>query len=259
MLYPMPCNYCIYSLCKPSLFKKAGRGWSNIIDKYARAKAYCDNVFEVKHQDNRKTFVYIKEEWIGDARRIGGRMEKRNVELHCGSSTICDLPPASVDAVFTDPPYFTNVQYAELMDFCYVWLRQLAQNVDGCFDKASTRDSEELTGNTTMERGLEHFAEGLSAVFTKMAAALKPGSPLAFTYHHNTIEAYFPVAVAILDSGLKCSASIPCPAEMGASIHINGTGSSIVDTVLSVDHGERSRDVPLALRPPKLQKWSGQI
>jgi hypothetical protein len=38
--------------------------------------------------------------------------------------------------------------------------------------------------------------------------------------------------VAILDAGLTCSASIPCPAEMGASIHISGTGSSIVDTVL---------------------------
>ena len=29
--------------------------------------------------------------------------------------------PASLDAVFTDPPYFGNVQYGELMDFCYVW------------------------------------------------------------------------------------------------------------------------------------------
>lgn len=60
---------------------------------------------------------------------------------------------------------------------------------------------------------------------------LKPGAPFVFTYHHNTIAAYFPVAVALLDAGLTCSASIPCPAEMGASIHINGTGSSIVDTV----------------------------
>jgi hypothetical protein len=37
--------------------------------------------------------------------------------------------------------------------------------------------------------------------------------------------------VAILDADLTCSASLPCPAEMGASIHINGTGSSIIDTV----------------------------
>jgi adenine-specific DNA methylase len=64
-----------------------------------------------------------------------------------------------------------------------------------------------------------------------MANALKPGAPLAFTYHHNKLEAYYPIAVAILDAGLSCTASLPCPAEMGASIHINGTGSSIIDTI----------------------------
>jgi hypothetical protein len=64
-----------------------------------------------------------------------------------------------------------------------------------------------------------------------MAAALKPGAPLAFTYHHNTLEAYAPLVVALLDAGLSCTASLPCPAEMAASIHINGTGSSIMDTV----------------------------
>ena len=63
-----------------------------------------------------------------------------------------------------------------------------------------------------------------------MARALKPGAPLAFTFHHNKLDAYFAV-VAMLDSGLICSASLPCPAEMGGSIHIHGTASSIVDTV----------------------------
>ena len=37
--------------------------------------------------------------------------------------------------------------------------------------------------------------------------------------------------MAILDAGMVCTASIPCPAEMAASIHINGTGSSVIDTV----------------------------
>ena len=60
---------------------------------------------------------------------------------------------------------------------------------------------------------------------------MKPGAPLAFTYHHNKQEAYLAAGMAILDAGLTCSASLPCPAEMGGSIHIHGTGSSIVDTV----------------------------
>jgi len=71
----------------------------------------------------------------------------------------------------------------------------------------------------------------LAAVYATMARALKPGAPLAFTYHHNKLQAYQSVTVAILDAGLTCSAALPCPAEMGGSIHIHGTGSSIVDTV----------------------------
>jgi hypothetical protein len=39
------------------------------------------------------------------------------------------------------------------------------------------------------------------------------------------------VAVALLDAGLVVTATLPCPAEMGGSIHIHKSDSSIVDTV----------------------------
>jgi hypothetical protein len=102
---------------------------------------------------------------------------------------------------------------------------------DRAFQVVSTRNVNELTGNVTMDRGLNHFAAGLSESFCRMTQALKPSAPFVFTYHHNSLEAYYPIAVAILDAGLTCSASLPCPAEMGGSIHINKTGSSIIDTV----------------------------
>src|SRR6185437_10872761 len=110
-------------------------------------------------------------------------------------------------------------------------LRRLVGRQAEGFEAPSTRAAEELTGNVTCSRGIDHFTDGISRVYSRMARALKPGAPLVFTYHHNRFEAYFAVAVAILDAGLTCSASMPCPAEMGGSIHIHGTGSSIVDTV----------------------------
>lgn len=206
-------------------------GWLNIIEKFRRAKSYCDSPFEVRHRGEKKEIVPIKGEWIGDHSNGNHSETKRIVEIYCRDAATVDLPPSSLDAVLTDPPYFGNVQYAELMDFCYVWLRRLITGEVKAFKSHSTRNSQELTGNEDMGRGLEHFAEGLSSVFQKMAGALKRGAPLAFTYHHNDISAYYPIAVALLDAGLTCSASLPCPAEMGASIHINGTGSSIIDTV----------------------------
>jgi hypothetical protein len=205
-------------------------GWSNIIDKFAKAKAYCDDPFEIRHEGRRKTRLPIEGEWIGDSNGSDERAT-RKVEVSCANAAGKVLAPDSIDGVFTDPPYYGNVQYAELMDFCYVWLRRLVGERDPAFHAASTRNTDELTGNRNMGRGLESFAEGLSSVFRRMASALKPGSPLVFTYHHNELHAYYPVAVAILDAGLTCSASLPCPAEMGASIHISGTGSSIIDTV----------------------------
>ncbi len=206
-------------------------GWSNIIDKFHRAKAYCVRPFEIEHQGNRRVPVFIPGEWIGERRNGVNPVEVRSIELHCESATEADVAPASLDAVMTDPPYFGNVQYAELMDFCYVWLRKLVGKGRKEFRPVSTRHATELTGNVTMERDLAHFTEGLATAFHRMALALKPGAPFVFTYHHNQLEAYFPIGIAILDAGLTCSASIPCPAEMGASVHISGTGSSVVDTV----------------------------
>lgn len=206
-------------------------GWANIIEKFKKAKAYCNYPFEVRHHGRSKKIVPIDGEWIGDRLNGDHAASLRLINISCQNAASCELPNASLDAVFTDPPYFGNVQYAELMDFCYVWLRKLVSKRFDAFNSVSTRTPDELTGNVDMGRGLDHFTNGLSSVFQRMASALKPGSPLVFTYHHNNLDAYYPVAVAILDAGLTCSASLPCPAEMGASIHINGTGSSIIDTV----------------------------
>ncbi len=206
-------------------------GWINIIDKYTKAKRYCGAPFEVFVQGKKKLNLPIRGEWIGDASTEYPNAPLRRIDVRCGSGTDLSLPPGSLDAVFTDPPYFGMVQYGELMHFCYVWLRKLMGSTFPGLEQETTRHTQELTGNNTAERDLAHFAQGLAQVYGRMAAALKPGAPLVFTYHHNRQGAYCAVGAAILDAGLNCSASLPCPAEMGGSIHIHGTGSSIVDTV----------------------------
>lgn len=213
-------------------------GWLNITEKFIKAKTYCLQPFEIRREGTRKIEVPIPGEWIGTSRNGTNPPESREVNLICGDSTSL-RGSKRFDAVFTDPPYFGNVQYAELMDFCYVWLRKLVGADHPEFATPSTRNSGELTGNINMGRDLAHFTEGLSSTYCRAATRLKPGCPLAFTYHHNKLDAYVPLAVAILDAGLVCSASLPCPAEMGASIHINGTGSSVIDTVFVCRHTGR--------------------
>ncbi|SPJ15919.1 Adenine-specific DNA methylase containing a Zn-ribbon-like protein [Syntrophobacter sp. SbD2] len=212
---------------------KVGAGaFRHFIEKYRRAKDYCQQPFETRPKGRRKELIPILGESI-KAQQVK-RLPKANAReawINSLSAERVPLKPDSLDGVFTDPPYFDNVQYAELMDFCYVWLRLALGNEFDAFKAPSTKTLQELTGNEVMGRGLEHFTRGLSKIFCHYAVALKPGAPFVFTFHHNDPRAYIPIVVAILDAGLDCTATLPVPAEMGASLHIAGTRSSVLDSV----------------------------
>ncbi|MGC1851106.1 MAG: DNA methyltransferase [Solirubrobacterales bacterium] len=206
-------------------------GYRHFLKKYALAKRYCAQPFETLSLKGRRQRVPIEGECISGTfvRRHERLAKSRRVALETAS--ISAKPPAdeSVDMVLTDPPYFANVQYSELMDFCYTWLRQIVR--PRYFKARTSRSLEEVTGNTHEGRDLEHFAASLSAVYCKAARALKRGGPFAFTYHHNESEAYAAIIVACLDAGLIPQTTFVCPSEMRGSVHIANSNSSRVDSV----------------------------
>jgi adenine-specific DNA methylase len=223
-------------VCENNLPGIAGVGsgsFIHFIEKFAKAKQYAQSPHETQYLNKRKTLILTPGESIEASLVMEEPDPKhRSAWLDCEPSQDVDLRPQSLDAVFTDPPYYDNVQYAELMDFCFVWLRKILAGDDvRAFRRESTRSASELTGNATLKRGLGEFTEGLSKVFTRMAFGMKESAPLAFTYHHNDPLAYAPLAVAILDAGLTCTAVLPAPAEMAASLHIAGTKSSVLDSI----------------------------
>lgn len=203
----------------------------HFVSKFAKAKKYSKAPFEIRREGTTKNVVPTAGESIEAPLVQHEPLDSRAAWIACEPSQTLDLRPNSLDGVFTDPPYFDMVQYAELMDFCFVWLRKFLSDEVPEFARASTRSEHELTGNDTLQRGLASFANGMSQVFQTMADAMKPGAPFVFTYHHNDPTAYAPLVIALLDAGLNCTAVLPAPGEMAASIHIAGTKSSILDSV----------------------------
>jgi adenine-specific DNA methylase len=232
-------------VCENSLLGIPGVGsgsFVHFIEKYASAKAYSQKPYETQINRSKKTLVHMIGERIeAPLSDCKPTTDERSAWLTCEPSQDLALAPASLDAVFTDPPYFDNVQYAELMDFCFVWLRKLLNQEVNQFERSTTRTQRELTGNDTLGRDLLDFTSGLSAVFSNMGSALKNGRPLTFTYHHNNPLAYAPLVVALLDAGLTCTAVLPAPAEMTASLHIAGTRSSILDSIFVCRHQSWTR------------------
>jgi adenine-specific DNA methylase len=203
----------------------------HFVSKFAKAKHYAKAPFEISRVGATKKVISTVGERIEAPLVQHEPLSERAAWIACEPSQTLDLRPNSLDGVFTDPPYFDMVQYAELMDFCFVWLRKFLSEEVPEFARATTRSDHELTGNDTLSRGLVSFADGMSQVFRTMADAMKPGAPFVFTYHHNEPSAYAPLVIALLDARLNCTAVLPAPGEMAASLHIAGTKSSILDSV----------------------------
>jgi hypothetical protein len=207
-------------------------GYRHFLTKYATAKRYCHEPFETMRVDGRKERVDVSGE------RIVSNMiaepayleQKRATLLRCASIATQPLPENSVDLVLTDPPYFANVQYSELMDFCYAWLKPLMPETP-FFKLATSKSEDEVIGNVSARRGLDVFAQRLSDIYRTATKALRPGSPFVFTYHHNDLSSYAAIVVAVLDAGLVPITTLVCPSEMRGSIHINGADSSRVDSI----------------------------
>jgi len=244
--FPVGLVQCENSL--PGIPKVGSGAFRHFIEKYRRAKEYCQQPFETRQKGHRKELIPIMGESI-KAKQVSKfpKADAREAWLNSRSAERVALEPNSLDGVFTDPPYFDNVQYAELMDFCYVWLRLALEREFATFKMPTTKALEELTGNEVMGRGLDHFARGLSRIFCHYAEALKPGAPFVFTFHHNEPTAYIPIVVSVLDAGLDCTATLPAPAEMGASLHIAGTKSSVLDSVFVC------RKTKIGVRPESVQ------
>jgi adenine-specific DNA methylase len=212
--------------------KVGSGGWRHFAAKYATAKRYCQEPFEITGRGSKKKVTRTAGEKIA-ARFVKtprGLSKKRTALLRAASLSAKTLPPASVDMVATDPPYYANVAYSELLDFNYAWLRRLVPETP-YFTELTSRHEDEVTGGKVNGRGLDTYAERLSAVYQAAAKALKPGQPFVFTFHHNDLGAYAAPVVAMLDTGLVPTRTIGCPAEMRGSIHIAKSDSSRLDTV----------------------------
>jgi putative DNA methylase len=150
----------------------------------------------------------------------------------CRDSAAFKLPEGSVDVVITDPPYFDNVQYSELSDFFYVWLRLALEKHYPQFAPELVGKSKEVVGNVVAEKHPEFFEEGLASVFRRAHKSLKNDGLLVFTFHHKETNAWIYTLRAILKSGFFVAKTYPVHSEMRVSVHIVGQEAVTYDTVI---------------------------
>ena len=120
------------------------------------------------------------------------------------------------DAVFTDPPYYDNVPYADLSDFFYVWLKRAVGNIfPDLFSTPLTPKSQEAIAEPMrQEKPDEFFEDMLSDSFKEMHRVLKPNGIATIVYAHKTTAGWETLLNSLACSGLVVTASWPIHTEM---------------------------------------------
>ncbi len=214
-----------------------GRGtFVKCFEKVRRAKIYCQRPYERVLGSNGKRYTHYTgreriEGWLVDDFRTLTRRDHA-VLLRCQSSEdLSFIPDKSVDCVITDPPYFDNVQYSELADFFYVWLRLALRNFYPWFEPDLSRRSNEIVKNEELGKTTSSFVEGLRCVFRECHRVLKDDGLLIFTFHHNKVWAWEGIGQLLLDSGFYVSAT-PIVRSEGKSGFHGSEGNIRYDCIL---------------------------
>jgi len=136
------------------------------------------------------------------------------------------LDDNEVSAVITDPPYYDNIQYAELSDFFYVWLRKVLWKHQpekkrySEFESELTPKIEEIIKNPERSLSSADFEQGLRRAFEECNRVLQSDGIMCFTFHHKDPEAWEKVLEAAMSAGFYVSAAWLLDSEMENNMHI---------------------------------------
>jgi adenine-specific DNA methylase len=146
------------------------------------------------------------------------------------SATSLPYPDNYFDAVFTDPPYYDNINYAELSDFFYVWLkRTIGDLYPELFSTPLIPKTKEIVANPirqgNQEKAKNFFEENLKKSFEEIYRVLKPDGIATIVYTHKSTSGWETIINSLLDTGFVVTASWPIDTEMKARLNAKETAS----------------------------------
>jgi putative DNA methylase len=182
-----------------------------------------------------------------------GSTESKVVVQHDDATTLGKIDSnQKFDVIITDPPYYSDVPYAELSDFYYVWLKRTLSSVEdgrlrpkfipeAFFEKIGddwveiptqwskyalsevSLNPPRLGSNVNRNEGMRHFQSLLNSSFITMMSKLKEHGLLVTYYAHTSPDAWKALLKAGWEAaGLKVTNAFPMATESVQSVVSKG-------------------------------------
>jgi len=194
------------------------------------------------------------------------------------SATTHPLPNDLGDVLFTDPPYYDSVPYADLSDFFYVWHRRsIGQRFPELFTNRLAPKTEEAIWNpsriyspTGKPKDEAFYTSQMRRAFEEARRIIKPNGIGVVVFAHKSTAGWEAVIEALLSAGWIVTASWPVDTEMASRVNAQGTASlsSSVHIVCrpreNPDGSVRTTDIGdwrdvLAELPERIHEWMPRL
>lgn len=149
------------------------------------------------------------------------------IALTLGSATsLPGFADHSVEAVVVDPPYDDNVQYSELADFFYVWLKRtqahrhpewfttyLCDHDEEAVVNISRFRAERISPAEAKKAARKHYRDLMTGTFRECYRILNESGVLTVMFTHKKQEAWEALFTALIRSGFTITATWPIKTE----------------------------------------------
>jgi adenine-specific DNA methylase len=157
---------------------------------YSQSNRVMSGVYYVPSQHSEVSPWYILE---GKTRRLVTAFAKLpkggEVFVSLNSGSYVDIPDNSIDYIFTDPPFGSNLQYSELNWFIESFYRVLP-DIRG-----------EAVVNKAQEKGVQEYLELMLRCMKENHRVLKPGRWMTVEFHNSSNAIWNAIQEAILRAG----------------------------------------------------------
>lgn len=194
--------------------------------------------------------IEFRSNWRDGNNNVSIDPMKSPSQLELLSQSITSTQVNKASFVITDPPYVGNVNYAELADFFYVWIRLVLKVPYPQFAPEYSPKAEEIIENRTRRKGTQDFYTDLEQAFKCIQESLADNGLLVFTFHHTDTEGtiWEGLLQSLCNSGFDVAAVYPIHGEREASLHLQDKQNVSYDLI----HVCRKRHTA-----PESRSWAG--
>ena len=149
----------------------------------------------------------------------------------------------SIDAVVTDPPYYSTIQYAELSDFFYVWQKRILGDIfpELYYTELTDKDREAVAnpsrfrdmGVSPKELADRDYEAKMQSAFGEYYRVLKDNGVMTVQFNHKDSGAWDVLAQSLIVAGFEITASWAVSTENPQNLH-QAQKNSVSSTVLLI-------------------------